>query len=106
LVTTKIDTHEDMQHVMDVITNGAIPDVNCFKSAWSAENAETTCNTTKDTSGKDCVWCQTTGDVAGVCLSAQESGMANGQFGLTCPNNNADEMRTLVTFDKFMEMQH
>ena len=104
LVTTKIDTHEDMQHVMDVITNGAIPDVNCFKSAWSAENAETTCNTTKDTSGKDCVWCQTTGDVAGVCLSAQESGMANGQFGLTCPN--ADEMRTLVTFDKFMEMQH
>ena len=106
LVTKKIDTNEDMQHVMDVITNGAIPDVNCFKSAWSAENAETTCKSTKDTSGKDCIWCQTTGDVAGVCLSAQESGMANGQFGLTCPNNNAEEMRTLVTFDKFMEMQH
>lgn len=101
---TKIDSPEDMQHVVNVIANGAVPDVNCFKSAWSAENAETTCNSTKDTSGKDCVWCQTTGDVAGVCLSAQESGMANGQFGLTCPNN--EEMRTLITFDKFMEMQH
>jgi len=107
-LTKNIDiTHKDnMQHIVNAITmnDGAIPDVNCFKSAWSAENAETTCNSTKDVSGNDCVWCQTAGDVAGVCLSAQQSGMANGQFGLTCPN--AEEMRTLVTFDKFMEMQH
>lgn len=103
LTTAITITKDDVQRVVTDIT-GAVPDVNCFKSAWSAENAETTCNSAKDTSGKDCVWCQTTGDVAGVCLSAQESGMANGQLGLTCPNN--EEMRTLITFDKFMEMQH
>jgi hypothetical protein len=61
-----------------------IPDVNCFKAAWVAEDAKTACEGSKDSSGNDCVWCKMDGNVAGVCLSRPESSMANGRFGLTC----------------------
>ena len=69
-----------------------LPDVNCFKAAWVAENAETACGESKDKSGSDCVWCQTDGDAAGACLSRPEAGMANGQFGLKCPSGDTDEL--------------
>jgi hypothetical protein len=85
----------------DVI-RGGVPDVNCFKAAWVADDAETACGASKDASGNDCVWCKTSGDVAGVCLSRPESGMANGQFGLTCPGS---ELMEQVSFERFMKMQ-
>ncbi|KAL3771473.1 hypothetical protein ACHAW5_006156 [Stephanodiscus triporus] len=85
----------------DVIRTG-IPDVNCFKAAWVADDAETACGGSKDASGNDCVWCRTSGDVAGVCLSRPESSMADGQFGLTCPGS---ELLERVSFEKFMTMQ-
>ncbi|KAL7530474.1 hypothetical protein ACHAXR_003514 [Thalassiosira sp. AJA248-18] len=67
----------------------AIPDVNCFKAAWVAENAESACGESKDTDGHSCVWCQTDGDVAGACLSRSEAGVADGQFGLKCPSGDS-----------------
>lgn len=82
---------------------GGIPDVNCFKAAWVAEDAETACEVSKDASGNDCVWCKTEGDVAGVCLSMPESSMANGQFGLTCPKS---ELLKQKSFENFMVLQH
>ena len=64
-----------------------IPDVNCFKAAWIAENAETACGESQDKDGQACVWCQTDRDQAGACLSRAESGVADGQFGLKCPSD-------------------
>mmetsp|Transcript_39628 Transcript_39628/g.82793 ORF Transcript_39628/g.82793 Transcript_39628/m.82793 type:complete len:255 (-) Transcript_39628:157-921(-) len=66
-----------------------LPDVNCFKAAWSADNAESACAASKDKAGEPCAWCQTDGDAMGACLSKLEAGMANGQFGLKCPSNDA-----------------
>jgi hypothetical protein len=86
----------------DVVRDG-IPDVNCLKAAWVAENAETACDASKDSSGNDCVWCKTEGDVAGVCLSVSESSMADGQFGLTCPRG---ELLRRKSFTNFMAMLH
>mmetsp|Transcript_45069 Transcript_45069/g.94504 ORF Transcript_45069/g.94504 Transcript_45069/m.94504 type:complete len:326 (+) Transcript_45069:298-1275(+) len=71
------------------IEESDLPDVNCFKAAWVAENAETACGESTDKDGNACVWCQTNGDVAGACLSSAEAEMANGQFGLNCPIGNA-----------------
>lgn len=91
----------------DVI-RGGIPDVNCFKAAWVADDAEKACGASKDSSGNDCVWCKTSGDAAGVCLSRPESGMANGQFGLTCPALAAphtSRRKKETPFDRFMRMQ-
>ena len=85
----------------DVI-QGGIPDVSCFKAAWVADDAEKACGVSNDASGNDCVWCKTSGDVAGVCLSRPESGMANGQFGLTCPGS---ELMDQISFERFMNMQ-
>lgn len=64
---------------------GGFPDVNCFKAAWVADNAESACGKSKDNAGDQCVWCQTDGDVMGACLSKPEASMADGQFGLKCP---------------------
>ncbi|KAL3826906.1 hypothetical protein ACHAXA_005986 [Cyclostephanos tholiformis] len=87
--------------VEDAIRSG-IPDVNCLKAAWVAEDAEMACEGSKDASGNDCVWCKTDGDVTGVCLSRPESSMANGQFGLTCPGS---ELLKQKSFENFMVMQ-
>lgn len=62
-----------------------LPDFNCFRAAWIAENAETACNSSNANDGSSCVWCQTKGDAMGACVSSLEAGYANGQFGLTCP---------------------
>ncbi|KAL9185811.1 hypothetical protein ACHAXT_003588 [Thalassiosira profunda] len=78
-----------------------IPDVNCFKAAWVAENAEDACGESKDQNGNACVWCATDGDVAGACLSQDEAGMADGQFGLKCPSGNAG--RSTPSFDQWLE---
>ena len=85
----------------DGIRDG-MPDVSCLKAAWVADDAEEACGASKDASGNDCVWCNTSGDVAGVCLSRPESGMANGQFGLTCPGS---ELMDQISFERFMNMQ-
>ena len=94
--------YEDLQYMVNQITGG-IPDVNCFKAAWFADNAETACMSSKDANGSNCVWCTTAGDVAGVCLSKPESSMANSRFGLTCANS--EERWELESFENFMEMQ-
>lgn len=65
-----------------------MPDVNCFKAAWVAENAESACGESKDKDGDACVWCQTDADVAGACLSRTEAEMADGQFGLKCASSD------------------
>lgn len=77
---------EEVQHV-----NSALPDINCFRSAWIAENAEDACNTSQANDGTACVWCQTKGDTMGACVSSMEAGVANGQFGLTCPDQGGAE---------------
>ena len=69
------------------VKNG-IPDVNCFKAAWVADNAEDACGESKDKGGDPCVWCKTDGDASGACLSKPEAGMTNGQFGLKCSSND------------------
>jgi len=66
----------------------SLPDINCFKAAWVADNAESACGESKDKDGGSCIWCQANGDAAGACLSKAEAGSANGQFGLACPNND------------------
>lgn len=76
------------------VLKGGFPDVNCFKAAWVAENAETGCGESKDRDGNACVWCQTEGDSMGACLSRPESGMADGQFGLKCPTSDGEEMES------------
>ncbi|KAL7472756.1 hypothetical protein ACHAXS_013131 [Conticribra weissflogii] len=68
-----------------------MPDINCFKAAWVAENAEDACSSSKSADGKDCVWCSVEGDAEGACLSPDEAVMANGQFGLTCPVKYVDD---------------
>mmetsp|Transcript_10782 Transcript_10782/g.23887 ORF Transcript_10782/g.23887 Transcript_10782/m.23887 type:complete len:207 (-) Transcript_10782:200-820(-) len=65
-----------------------IPDVNCFKAAWVADNAELACGESKDKVGNPCVWCQTDGDKAGACLSRPEAGTGDGLFGLKCPSSD------------------
>eukprot|EP00956_Cyclotella_meneghiniana_P000876 scaffold1007_cov23-Cyclotella_meneghiniana.AAC.4 len=75
----------------EVQLNSALPDINCFRSAWIAENAEDACNTSQANDGTACVWCQTKGDTMGACVSSMEAGLANGQFGLTCPDQNEVE---------------
>jgi hypothetical protein len=63
-----------------------LPDINCFRAAWIADNAEDACNTSNANDGSKCVWCQTKGDTMGACVSGSEATIANGQFGLTCPS--------------------
>ena len=70
----------------EVKTN--LPDLNCFKAAWNADNAEIACGQSKASDGSACVWCQTNQDKEGVCLSRPEAGMAVGQFNLKCPRDN------------------
>lgn len=65
---------------------GGLPDIACFRAAWDADNAETACNKSMTSNGSNCVWCSTTGDSMGACLSPSEASMANGQFGLSCPS--------------------
>lgn len=67
-----------------------IPDVNCFKAAWVAENAESACGESKDKDGGACVWCQTDGDAMGACLSSFEAGLADGHLELKCPSTGDD----------------
>jgi hypothetical protein len=68
-----------------------LPDFNCFRAAWIADNAEDACNTSNANDGSKCVWCQTKGDTMGACVSGSEATIANGQFGLTCPSDNDEE---------------
>ena len=63
-----------------------LPDIDCFRAAWIADNAETACNTSQANDGSSCVWCQTKGDTMGACVSGSEATIANGQFGLSCPS--------------------
>ena len=66
----------------------SLPDLNCFKTAWNADNAEIACGQSKASDGSACVWCQTNQDKEGVCLSRPEAGMAVGKFNLKCPSDN------------------
>jgi len=66
----------------------SLPDLNCFKAAWNAVNAEIACGQSNASDGSACVWCQTNQDKEGVCLSRPEAGMAVGQFNLKCPSDN------------------
>jgi len=75
-----------------------MPDINCFKAAWVAENAEDACSTSKSADGEDCIWCSVEGDAEGACLSPNEANMANGQFGLTCPVKFGDDQVRFVDF--------
>jgi hypothetical protein len=75
-----------------------IPDMNCFKAAWIATNAKSACGTSQAADGSACVWCSVQGDVAGACLSGEEAGMADGQFGLKCSGVVYDE-------EEFEEME-
>ena len=72
------------------------PDINCFKAAWVADNAEDACGTSKSTDGSNCVWCAVQDDKEGACLSGNEATMANGQFGLKCPLSDAGEESTIA----------
>jgi len=66
----------------------SLPDVNCFKAAWNAVNAEIACGETKSSDGSACVWCQTNEDKEGVCLSRPEAGLVVGKLNLKCPSND------------------
>ena len=81
---------ETVESQVEEVVQDGLPDFNCFKAAWVAENAETACGQSSATDGSSCVWCQTKGDNMGACLSSVEAGMANGQFGLTCPSADAE----------------
>ena len=85
------DAQVTISEEAEVRLNSALPDINCFRSAWIAENAEDACNTSQANDGTACVWCQTKGDTMGACVSSMEAGLANGQFGLTCPDQNEVE---------------
>ena len=56
-----LETSEDPAQLGD-----ALPDFNCFRAAWIADNAETACSTTQANDGSDCVWCQS--DAMGACV--------------------------------------
>lgn len=73
--------------------NEGLPDFNCFKAAWIADNAEISCGQTTASDGSPCVWCRAHGDTMGACLSSVEAGFANGQFGLTCPISEIEEAK-------------
>ena len=73
----------------NLMTEFQLPDVNCFKAAWVADNAEVACGKSKASDGSSCVWCSTQGDIAGACLSHSEASMATGQFGLSCPSTSS-----------------
>lgn len=76
-----------------------LPDINCFRAAWIADNAENACGTSQANDGSNCVWCQTKGDTMGACVSGSEATYANGQFGLTCPSDDGDMSDGTVELD-------
>ena len=86
-----IEEKDPKQEMTQVLLENNLPDISCFRAAWIADNAEDACNTSMANDGTSCVWCQTKGDTMGACVSSQEAGLANGQFGLTCPSENEEE---------------
>jgi hypothetical protein len=96
-------TDEMSGALMEEKVNDGLPDFNCFKAAWIAESAESSCGQTNASDGSPCVWCQAQGDTMGACLSSFEAGFANGQFGLTCPieeKEDKDESHENVVGEK------
>jgi hypothetical protein len=84
------ESEQDKDETVPRLQDG-LPDFNCFRAAWIADNAEDACNTSSANDGSKCVWCQTKGDTMGACVSGSEATIANGQFGLTCPSVNNEE---------------